>query len=325
MRPTQRVMRHRYVSALLYRCRIPAWAEANSENVDRLSLPLTLRTSNFSGLLLPRLASFASLREVDTRTTEALKRAATWYVAAFAAINALLLAGVRLSGVDWTKAGHPYLAITALATAVAAVGTVAFLASRVLTSDETLLKLRGYEQKAIRKAQKRTGNLAPDLHAVAREHWLLRKLVSNGFLDQMPTDLWQKTHQKTDESAELANSITAAATYWRAFRSFRIVQIVAPIASVIVLVATICWSQAIKPLPVEPPVGHPKSVTLTLLNGIDPSSFVGQGCSARELTGVAIQGNIHSRIVVVLPAQSGCPSAIVDVTPLMPILIKLDD
>jgi hypothetical protein len=244
-------------------------------------------------------------------TGDVLGEAAKWYIGAFGVVGSLLLAGTQLSGVDWSKASNPWLAITAMSCAVAAAAAVVFIATRVVHPGETLLRLQEREDRIARRIQRKNKAPTLDLEVIASKDWLLRRLVVESFLDVRPTTLASLVRRDEPDAAARADVIVAAANGWRAERNFRMLRFVTPLASAVVLAGALLWSIGTQPASNRPAVDSPVPVTIVLANEVDPASVVGPGCSARELTGVAIGGDLKARSLVAIPPQQDCPGAIV--------------
>jgi hypothetical protein len=236
--------------------------------------------------------------------------AATWIVGAFAGLGSLLLAGTQLAGFDWDKARHPTLAVVAMVTAVSVAATVVILATRVLTPSETLFSMVAREDRATSRAQRKGSEPAPTWEMAAEQDWLLRRLLVHDLLDVRPTDLKNKIRLGDTSAQESALKMVAAANRWRARRSFTQLRWTTLTSSLVVLICAISWSAFSTKSPDRPSAQTPVPVTVTLVATTDPATIIGPGCSSRELSGVAISGDLRSRPLVAFPAQSDCPETL---------------
>lgn len=248
-------------------------------------------------------------------TPAPIATAATWYVGAFAGLGSLLLAGTQFAGLDWERAREPWLAVLSMGVSVVAASAVVVLATRVLTPSETLLTLLDREDEASRQARRQTPKTWPEWEEVASKDWLLQRIVAHDLIASKPTELMSLIRSGDDAARTRGVELTDAANHWRARRSFTQLRWMTAIASIVVFSGAICWTIFSKPARSTPTTQSPVPVTVKLVATNDPAKIIGSGCSARELSGVAIEGDLRSRTLVAFPPQNDCPEKILLVVP----------
>jgi hypothetical protein len=185
------------------------------------------------------------------------ERAAIWYVGAFGALGAVLLAGVSIAGVDWTHAQHPVEALLVVGVAVVAAFAVVTLASRVIYPGYTSVVLRERTGKVQRRLQRRKkdagASLAVTWEEIAGEDkGVLRALFAEDAFSSSPDTLWAgaqdkgKPDEATRSQAEL-KAMVDAANNWKARKHFKALRYVAPLAALVVLIGGIAWKPLTAP------------------------------------------------------------------------------
>ncbi|MDN5763448.1 MAG: hypothetical protein L0H41_14190 [Microlunatus sp.] len=246
-----------------------------------------------------------------------IQKAAVWYVAAFGALSAVLIAGVSLTSFDASRARHPLLAILAAILAVAAVAWVGFAASRVLSPRWTTKALLGrYTESAKRGSWADIASGDPRV--------LSPLYVEDGFSgdNDSPRSLWAQAQAADADAAGRLREMVAAANRRTSRRWFSVVTVTAPIALAVVLFAALAWGTLSRPDAVVATTDNPLPVRVRLNEGVDPATVFGAGCTDRERTGVAIEGTIPQQALVALPATGSCPAALVSFDPTIGSIVR---
>lgn len=251
-----------------------------------------------------------------------IQRAAVWYVAAFGALTAVLIAGASLTNFDVTEARHPVLSCLLAVAAVGAAGWVGFAASHVLAprwTGTSLKKRQETTRLSIGSAAAPTGIVAGSWqHIASGDPKVLSPLyVEDGFTGQndSPRALWAAAQTGDAAAAERLRSLITAACRRSSRRWFRLLTATAPASLAIILAAALLWGSVSTPDPHVASADHPIPVTVRLASGIEPESLYGPGCTTRDRSGVAIDGVLPQRATVAMPATDSCPAVIVDITP----------
>jgi hypothetical protein len=254
-----------------------------------------------------------------------VQRAAVWYLAAFAGLASVLLAGVQLSDFHWDANPAPWWAALTAAVAVGAALTIVSMATRVLLPKYTITDLVALETAARKKLTRADLTAAPleptdkVWAAVTRNDKVLQSLaVDDGFRAESDAPIKLSTLANDGDSTAQGRlrELVAAANRRQtriAFRQLR--QITLP-GTAILLACVLIWpavSTASDRNPASPT--DPVTVTVTLLSSQQPATIIGPGCSQRVLTGVAIEGQLDQQPLVAIPEQADCPAAILRVSP----------
>jgi hypothetical protein len=186
---------------------------------------------------------------------QAPERAAVWYVGAFGALGAVLLAGASIAEIDWTRAQHPVEALLLVGVAVVAAFTVVTLASRVIYPGCTSLTLRNRTRKVEERLQDRkkaasaSGPFGVSWGEIASEDskGVLNALLMDAAFQSSPRTLWAGAQQgRASDQAEL-KAMVEAANSWLARKHFKLLRIVTPIAAIIVLIGGLAWKPLTAP------------------------------------------------------------------------------
>jgi hypothetical protein len=247
--------------------------------------------------------------------SDPVHRAAVWYVAAFAALVSVLLAGIQLGSFDWSQARQPLLATLCIAVAVLAAAGVLVVASRVLVPRHSLFSLVERADKARKKLQRKTPSAAVEWRTLAAKDWLLSQLATmEGFTDD-PQTLMNGRDAGDQAVAGKADRMVRSANALQSRRTFHRLQVFLPVACIFVVGGAVGWGNFSKTQDSSSSSADPIPVTLTLARTADPATAIGKSCSLRVLSGVAISGDLAQRPLVALPAQGDCAAALVQVTP----------
>jgi hypothetical protein len=203
---------------------------------------------------------------------QAPERAAIWYVGAFGALGAILLAGASIAGVDWTHAQHPAEALLLVGAAVVAAFTVVTLASRVIYPGCTSTTLRNRSGRVQKRLQRRNpGSVTwPDI--ASEDKGVLRALLAEAAFDSSPDTLWAGAQggsspdpkvrdQAVQDQAKL-KAMVEAANSWLARRNFRVLRLVTPIAALVVLIGGLAWKPLTAPVETHPATSAQQSLVL---------------------------------------------------------------
>lgn len=129
---------------------------------------------------------------------QAPERAAIWYLGAFGAVGAVLLAGASIAGVDWTHANHPVYTLLLVVAAVVAAFTVVTVASLVIYPGCTSVALRNRQNKVGKRIRRKTGATASGAitwdQVAAEDNGVLAALYVDAAFQDSPDTLWAGAH-----------------------------------------------------------------------------------------------------------------------------------
>ena len=241
-----------------------------------------------------------------------IQRAAVWYVAAFGAVTAVLIAGISFTSFDSSEARQPVAAVVVAAVAVSAAAWVGFAASRVLYPRWTSSALHDRYEKSSRTE-------AGDWRQVAsRDPKVLAPLISEDGFDA-PDDslhgLWTRAHGGDEKAGERLRKMVSAANHRSSRRWYLALTTTTPVAVAVILAAALAWTALAKPERTVATTATPISVRVRLNDGVSAEQLFGAGCIAREREGVAIEGRLPQNALVALPATAACGSTIIQIVP----------
>ena len=173
------------------------------------------------------------------------------------------------------------------------------------------------EDKVQRRLQQESGGRAVTWEEVAStDKRLLRALFnSDVYFQRSPNDLWAASRGGDEVAHKELVSMVAVANGYLAYRRFRVLRYVTPMAAAIVLVGGLAWKPLTAPMSESPTSASPLPVVVTLAPGISGNHFIGSGCTLRVLNGVAVAGKIESVVTVAFAPQGDCPATVINVNP----------
>lgn len=244
-----------------------------------------------------------------------MQRAAVWYLAAFAGLVSVLLAGFQLSGFVWSKALHPWLAALSVCASVIAAVTVVMIASSVIAPAFTLNDLKDRQRKA-EAAALREADQAGWREQAGQDRKVLEPLYAlDGFDGPRDSPIVLSRDAGSDpDKAKRANEMVAAANRRATQQRYRLLRFAAPVATGVVLATALAWSTLSRKQEEVASTMVPVPVELTLPDDVEPTQLFGADCDQRTLNGVAISGSIKASPLVAFPEQGNCRSALVRVT-----------
>jgi hypothetical protein len=251
------------------------------------------------------------------QASDPLHRAASWYVAAFGAIVAVLIAGVGVASFDWKTAANPKLAALLASGAVLMATAVVIVAGRVLTprwTDEALRRRQDSASKGLGAADWQET-------AAADRKVLAPLYTEDGFSGDRdsPMSLTAQTKTGSPSDRQTASKrlkeMVIAANARSSRRWYGVLTWTAPFALAVVLICALSWTSISKPQLDQATSKNPIAVTLRLAPNVNPTAFFGSGCSARERPGVAIDGDIRSSALIALVATETCKASLLTFTP----------
>jgi hypothetical protein len=289
-------------------------------------------------LSTPSPDATGDLPSVYRSGTEGIRSAARWLATALAAVGGVLVGGVPLSGLGSTNTGSLsfWLAIAAVAVAIAALGYMIFLISRIFTAEfvtfaefemadlpPTTNRLMQRRYRFLNDIKNSIGESRDELYGdVAKSMTTLNAKLTEA--NQAKRDHAERVIPSSESTALEAavERVRDFANYELARRMFRALLPRLAFAGTITVVAVAVYAFEIGHAPpAAPSVSRPIPVRL-VISEKKVLAKLGNACNRHAIYGVAVAGRLRAPEVVTA-GTNGCAAVRLSITPSTGVAVPL--